>query len=338
MADAEFATATDCGIEKVLGKYRDGIVIVDDFKPGINHAQKQDMNKKLDVLARLIGNRVPKKRMTDFMANGNQKFFPITAACVITMELLNAVTSSMSRMFITEIDGNTVDNEKLAHYQKERWILPTHLYSFLEWSSNRFEINKDYIEKRLPELRKTSNYEFGRYAEMYATLMVTAEIITFYAQDFNFWSFEFCKSYLFQVNQALVDELNKMGERAKKSDKSEVVKRALQDAFLTGKIQLTTLSADNSSLRLDCYQDDTRIYLRKDFARKIANDFCRSNYVDALISEGDEILDLIEKIDLLETKMTTRGRERTRKLPIQQGNSLRYLYLPKDKIKLIFEE
>ena len=42
-ADAEFATATGCGIEKTLGLYQDGSVIIDDFKPGANPAEQREI-------------------------------------------------------------------------------------------------------------------------------------------------------------------------------------------------------------------------------------------------------------------------------------------------------
>lgn len=61
ITDAEFATATACGIEKVLGKYKDGVVIVDDFKPGVTVSQQKIMNEKLDAVVRFYGNRVSKK-------------------------------------------------------------------------------------------------------------------------------------------------------------------------------------------------------------------------------------------------------------------------------------
>lgn len=50
VADAEFATATRCGIEKTLSTYKDGVVFIDDFKPGINVGQQNELNRKLDEL------------------------------------------------------------------------------------------------------------------------------------------------------------------------------------------------------------------------------------------------------------------------------------------------
>ena len=103
VADAEFATATNCGIEKVLGTYHDAPVIVDDFKPGATPMQQKALDGKLDELLRFYGNRVTKKRMTDFMPAGSKKYFPISGGCIITMEIVNGVQSSLSRMFLVEL-------------------------------------------------------------------------------------------------------------------------------------------------------------------------------------------------------------------------------------------
>lgn len=337
-AHAEFATSTSCGIEKILGTYKDGVVIVDDFKPGANPAQSREMIKKLDEFVRLTGNRVKKIRMTEFMQDGDKKYFPITSCCVATMELVQGVTSTISRIFLTEIDADSVDNNRLTYYQHEKWILPTHMYAFLSWVTMNYDMVSGYIAQRFPKLRSHRKFAFGRYAEMYATLMISAEIIAEYASDRMFWGEEQMAEFLSKTDQMLVYDLCLMGEKANKRDKTDLVKRAIQDAFLHGKIDCCQLTAENASTNADIYEDDVRVYIRANYVKSIVNTFCASNYEIFRVDGNDEVIDLLEKADLLDIAMTSRGKERARKLPIQKGNHLRYLYIPKEAINRLFIE
>lgn len=337
-ANAEFATSTSCGIEKILGIYKDGVVIVDDFKPGANPAQSREMIKKLDEFVRLTGNRVEKIRMTEFMQDGDKKFFPITSCCVATMELVQGVTSTISRMFLTEIDADSVDNNRLAYYQHEKWILPTHMYAFLSWVTMNYDMVSGYIAQRFPKLRSHRKFAFGRYSEMYATLMISAEIIAKYAGDRMFWGEEQMAEFLSKTDQMLAYDLCLMGEKANQRDKTDLVKRAIQDAFLHGKIHCCQLTAENASTNADIYEDDVRVYIRANYVKSIVNTFCASNYEIFRVDGNDEVIDLLEKADLLDIAMTSRGKERARKLPIQKGNHLRYLYIPKEAINRLFIE
>lgn len=337
-ANAEIATSTSCGIEKILGTYKDGVVIVDDFKPGANPSQTRDMVAKLDEFVRLTGNRVPKSRMTEFMQNPEKKFFPITSSCVCTMELVQGVTSTISRMFLTEIDADSVDNICLAHYQTEKWILPTHIYAFLSWVTVNYEMVRDDIKKRFPELRSCQKFVFGRYTEMYATLMIAAEIIAKYACDRMFWNEAQRVDFLVKINQMLISDLHLMEEKANQRDKTDVVKRALQDAFLHGKIEMYQLTPENASLNAEAYEDDTKVYARSQYVKNIVNNFCVANSEIFRVGDIAEIIDLLEKAELLDIAITKSRKERSRKLPFQKENTLRYLHIKKSEIAKLFIE
>ena len=153
-ADAEFATATNAGIEKILGTYKDATIIIDDFKPGANLTEQREMDRKFDEVLRFFGDRVSKKRMTDFVPNAEKIYFPIGGNCVITGEYPpNAIESSLTRLFLTEITSKDVQNEILSVYQHEKWILPTHVYDFVTWVTQKFDdcvklISEEYIFHR----------------------------------------------------------------------------------------------------------------------------------------------------------------------------------------------
>ena len=75
-------------------------------------------------------------------------------------------------------------------------------------------------------------------------------------------------------------------------------------------------------------ETDTKVVLTTGFGR---NEIFR-------IEGNEEIIDLLEKSNLLDIASTARGKERARKLPVQKGNSLRYLHLKKEEISKLFVE
>lgn len=338
VADAEFATATAGGIEKVHGLYKDAVVIIDDFKPGIDRHEQRQLTAKLDTLARFNGNRVEKKRMMDFFSNADEKFFPIYGGCVMTMEHVEGVTSSLSRMFLTNIEIDSVDNERLAYYQKEKWILPTHIYHYLEWVTNHYENVIKYIKKRFPELRLEHEFEFGRYDEMYATLMLSVELLIEYARANGFWTETEYQWFHSESEAILCNELRMMGKDVMARDKSAIVVKALTDALLTGKIVSMHLTRVTVTEKAECYNNDAYIFIRADYLKKKVNDYCRENYETCLIMSDNELFSLLEKLNLLEVLETEKGRERSRKLPIQTNNPWRYIYLKKAEINKLLEE
>lgn len=338
VADAEFATATECGIEKTLSLYKDGIVIIDDFKPGTNQMQQKALDSKLDYLVRLYGNRVSKKRMLDFNTEGEKKYFPINGCCLITMEIITGVQSTLSRMFISEINYSDVDNGLLAFYQNEKWILPTHLYDFLLWVTEHFIQVEQFVKERFNLLRSRHRFQFGRYADAYATLTVTAEILSDYAMERKFWDIKDRQGFLMQVEDSLLIEFSNMQSRIRRRDKATVVLTALKEAISSRSLKPTWLTDETCGLRLSCYEDETCIYIKSTLLKKIVSDYCRIYQEPCLIANKDELFGLLERVQVLDVQEKDKGREKGRKLPKQKGNTLRYMYLLKTQIDKILSE
>lgn len=294
-ADAEFATATACGIEKTLSKYRDAVVLIDDFKPGVDLAEQRMMNKKLDTLARMYGDRVSKQRMLDFTANADTKFFPIGGGCVITMEAVTGVLSTISRMFITEIAQDTVDNDRLSFYQQQRWVLPTHIYDFLWWVTCNMKTVEGYICNNFERLRSEHKFEVERYAEMYATFMIAAHLLGEYARCRGFWNDQDLQIFCESVATIICAELKNMGERFRERDKATVVLAAFADAVERGKLEPIPLTIENAASQFECYGDENFVYIRAGIIKKIVEDYCKEMRENCFIMNIDELLGLLER-------------------------------------------
>ncbi len=338
IADAEFATATRCGIEKTLSCHKDGTIIIDDFKPGISKAQQLELDRKLDELVRMYGDRVPKKRMTEFLEGGEKLFFPVQGAAVITLEHVTGVLSTMTRMFIVELGKDDVQNEVLAVYQQNKLIMSTHLRYFLAWVTENFVNVCDKIRKRVPELRRDYKFSYGRFAETYALLMSTAEIIMDYARNNSFYTFEEAEKFLNNVKYAIVCTILDMENRLKLMDKGEEIVRILMLAIDKGQIVLPKLTAETCKKNCEFYENDDFIFVKADVLNRIIKDYAKAYSCDPIVHSKSELFMVLERKEILDIHQGQMGRERARKLPIQYGNTARYLYMRKEKINKILEE
>lgn len=339
LSDAEFATATRCGIEKTLSTFKDGVVIIDDFKPGINVGQQNELNRKLDELVRMYGDRVPKKRMTDFMSDGEKKYFPIGGGCVLTMELVTGVTSSITRMFLTELGQDDVQNDQLSFYQENRWVLNTHLYDFVLWVTDHFEKVVNYVSNRIPQLRSERLYTVDRYNEMRAFFTVTTEIFSQYARDRNFWMEDESFSFQHSVKMAIGEELCSMQRYIRKLDKGIWILRALDELIKRGQSSVKELNENTCSQCLEIYDSNEMLYVRSKYLIIVAKEYLTKTYSGINIVNEGEVISALERLEVIEILIKEDGkRERSRKLPIQRGNRNRYLFVKKEQMKKILED
>lgn len=338
IADAEFATATSCGIEKTASLYKDAPVLIDDFKPGATLAQQREMERKLDELIRLYGNRVSKKRMNDYSPKGNEKFFPVGGGCILTAEILTGVSSTLTRAFVTEIDRNDVQNDLLEYYQNQRWILPTHMYDFLLWATGEFDRIVGFICQRFPVLRKQCDFQYNRYSEMFATFYLTAELLGQYAVARGFWNMENASAFEKMVDEYLLEILYANEDNMSRRDKGRWVLEVLEMAVESGQIVPVELNERTSSQKHDCYEDGEYFYIRYQALKQLADRRLGMLNKSFGIYSDDELFMLLENLDVLEVEERNGRRNRSRKLPIQRGNALRYLYIKKERMCQLMTE
>ncbi|MCB5502416.1 hypothetical protein [Dorea formicigenerans] len=330
-ADAEFATATNAGIEKVLGTYKDAPVIIDDFKPGANLTEQREMDRKFDEVLRFFGDRVSKKRMTDFVPNADKIYFPVGGNCIITGEYPpNAIESSLTRLFLTEITSEDVRNDVLAIYQKEKWILSTHIYDFLTWVTERFDICVDIIQQVYISSRSKYTFRVGRFAGMYSTMMCVAKILCLYAEQRAFWSGEESQEFCENVERAVTLELNIMEDRLKRRDKATKVLDIFKTEIETGQIVAVRLNEETCKDRELLYEDDNFYYISTMYLRQIVER--RSKDIPDMppVINSEEMILLLDRKGAIAVLEKDGKRIKSRKLPIQRGNAKRYLYIKKN--------
>lgn len=333
-ADAEFSTATPGGIEKMMGKYKDGVAIIDDLKPGVNNAQRVELEKKLDKLVRFYGDRVDGKRMVPPPGVENQRnYFPVSGGCVVTMEITPTVDSTLTRMFLVELDKDDVQNSVLSYFQTNLHVLPNFYYDFLAWVTENVNDVLGYIPRQFLYERNEHKFYVDRYSETYAVFAIVSQLISMYAKTRGFWNNQQSEGFCQTVSNIISEQLCVMGSKMNRSDKCIVIVDALIEGMQSGEIVPIQLTRESCQLCADCYTDDAFYYIRSGCLLSAIKSYAMNIGEKIIINSTDELATILERQGMLDVKTLANGRpEKSRKLPEQRGNNLRYLYIKKSEL------
>lgn len=338
-ADTEF-TSTAGGIEEWLSRYGDSIVIIDDFITGENYSEQMQNSKKLQALVRFYGNRVSKKRMTFYSGDSKKPYFPIRGCCLLTGEQITGIMSSISRMFIVDIDQTDVNNQALEFYQKNTWILSTYAYDFIEWSAQNYDRIVEYINMNFSQKRKELVMKHPRYSEMYATFSITVHIFLWYSQSRNFL---IDKNYTDQIRNnmlgVVVHALKRNSDEIVLRDPGSLILLALDEAIRKCEYVVTILTRNSANEKATIYEDENYYYIQRETIGCIFADYVKKYGIDYNVINDRRLISLLAAQDVIDIEIEADGgKKRSRKLPFQNGNYARYLWVNKKKLKKKLEE
>lgn len=277
--------------------------------------------------------------MLIFTHNGERIYFPIGGNCVITGEFApEAIESSMARVFLTEVNKDDVDNNKLRRYQEERWIIPTHAYDFLQWVTERFEACVQYIAEGYSAYRNQKSYILGRFNNMYAAFKITADLVSMYALERGFWNKEEQAVFLENVQTGLEIELDIMEERFRQRDKATQILRIFIEAIERNLITPVQLNRDSCIRLEELYEDENCYFVTTKYLRRIVYEYGRDYQDTHKVVNNEDMIAVLDRKGALEVIEKDGKRIRSRKLPIQRGNTKRYLYLKKEIFENLEDE
>ena len=189
-----------------------------------------------------------------------------------------------------------------------------------------------YIREKYPILRQKNKFEMGRYSEMYATMILTANLITDFARERHYWGEMEANEFLTRIENILLSELRNMEHRIRRRDKGVLVIDVFLEALKNHKIVPVVLNKESCARREAFYEDEGFYYIQTKELRKVVNIYCKTYHESIEIINEDELIGLLEKQGILDILEQDGNRQRSRKLPIQHGNTYRYLYISKKAI------
>lgn len=288
-------------------------------------------SKKLQALVRSYGNRVSKKRMTFYSGGSKKPYFPIRGCCLLTGEQITGIMSSISRMFLIDIDQTEVNNQVLEFYQKNTWILPTYTYDFLEWCAQNYKKIVEYININFSQKRKELVLKHPRYSEMYATFAITVEIFLWYSQARNFLS---DKNHIDHIRSAMlgvvVNELKRNSDEIVLRDPGSLILLALDEAIRRCEYVVTILTRDSVNEKANIYEDENYYYIQRETIGCIFADYVKKYGINYNVINDRRLISLIASQDVIDIEIEADGgKVRSRKLPFQKDNHERYLWVNK---------
>lgn len=318
-------SSTEGGLEKAIGTHPDCVLTIDDFMPAATRTKQAELDKKLEKITRMYGDRKGIERMTDFARNPNAGYYPVRGVGIITGEQIHGVKSSLTRHLILDIKDDSVKNEILRYYQRNWKILTTHLYDFIAWITENYWQTGEHISTKMDYYRTEKISKYPRYTEMYGVLCVTAEILLTYAKDRGFLEEE-QTSDLFMEWQGIILQVIRGNEKAlKMKDWSEILREVCRAIYESGEVEpLPTEEQPNYAGRI--FADSRYLYVRLEVFLEKAKSYLRLWGIEWANFSKYAVLNELEAKGLIETRGKAEGK-RTLKLPGSKKNKQRFLYI-----------
>lgn len=173
---------------------------------------------------------------------------------------------------------------------------------------------------------------------MFSTFMITADLVGMYALERGFWNREDQRGFLQDVQTGLEIELDIMEERFRQRDKATQVLRVFKEALESNQITPVQLNRDSCGRGEELYEGDKWYYVTTRYLRNVVKQYGSAYSDTQRVINNEDLIAVLDRKDALDVIEKDGKRIRSRKLPIQRGNTKRYLYLKKESLEHLDEE
>lgn len=168
---------TSSSQEIKFSKYRDRVLLVDDFCPASDAASRRVMEQSLEQLVRFFGDGIARARATPSMEEIKEK--RPCGLVAITGEDSAGSQSSLLRCLFLRVEKDSYDKTLLHKFQENPALWTEYLALFVEHAAPRAGDIIRYIAEKFPLYRKEGEglLKERRLVDTYAWLAVTADIL-----------------------------------------------------------------------------------------------------------------------------------------------------------------
>lgn len=157
-ADINFEAST-AAITRTVGNSRDSTVILDDYKPGATKSECREMLQKISTVIRLCSDDSGGIKRAGMQ---NETITNI-ARClvVVTAEYIHFdVQSTLARLLILEMNGKSVDKDKLTYFQENHAIYRECVENFIRYVIRQgVDMFCEHLEQRFLQERNKLRME-----------------------------------------------------------------------------------------------------------------------------------------------------------------------------------
>lgn len=192
---------TETALELKLAGLSGTTGIFDDFRPPVSDLKSKANAEKLESLIRAVGDHVSKSR-SNVKLERAREFIP-SGCALVTAEDLSGSHSSYLRSLILSISKGDIAGSKLRFFQNNPDIIPIHMNRFLRWIGQHGDEVINRIHCEYPAALFENTITELRLVDTAATLMMTAQLLTSYAEACGAMTSEQAQSFLARCYTAI---------------------------------------------------------------------------------------------------------------------------------------
>lgn len=330
-------TSTEGGIEIAMSKYGDAILLIDDFMPGASRQKQNQLQNKLELILRAYGDRIAKRRMTDFCKTDMKASYPVRGCCLITGEQISGAYSSMSRIIVLSQTAKDVDVKRLSYYQKRPYMMSNYVYDFLSYVTENFDFIIDYMRNNCFEIRNQQLFKVPRFSEVYAVFEISADIILMFLKSTLKFSEAEQENLKLLFRNIIISVLRENEHRLVGQDMSLIILETIRDNLLNN-TNLVKKSLYKEGQDAILY-DESFIYIKLEMLYLWVKKYIKEYNYTVALSDKRHLPNYLVEMGIIESRKLPNGRmENTRKIVGLPQNHGRYLYLDWRKIKEKIDE
>lgn len=230
---------TDNDLEAKAFQVKDGIFVIDDFKPSINQSEAAKLHAKAERLIRNTGNQAGRgRRGSDMQAKAAPYNRSMT---LITGEDLPKGQSLLGRLLILELTRADVDTNTLTKLQEaaEAGQLAGFMSAYLQWLAPRLDDLKKQFPQAVTSFRDAAIRDgfadsHPRAPEIYANLVAGSELLLDFLTDICALDSETSSGIIMDIERHLQGAFLEQGEYQQEHDESERFLQLLRAALRSG--------------------------------------------------------------------------------------------------------
>ncbi|MBF6648951.1 cell wall-binding protein [Methylobacter sp. BlB1] len=230
---------TDNDLEAKAFQVKDGIFVIDDFKPSVNQSEAAKVHAKAERLIRNTGNQAGRgRRGSDMQAKAAPYNRSMT---LITGEDLPKGQSLLGRLLILELTRADVDTNTLTKLQEvaEAGQLARFMAAYLQWLAPRLDDLKKQFPQAVTSFRNAAIRDgfatsHPRAPEIYANLVAGAELLLDFMTDIGALDSETSSGTMLDIERYLQGAFTEQAAYQHEQDEVERFLELLRASFASG--------------------------------------------------------------------------------------------------------
>lgn len=357
-------------VEAKAHQAKDGVFVVDDFKPSVNRVEAEKQHAMAERLVRGTGNQSGRGRRT---ANMQAQAAPFNRSMmIVTAEDLPRGASLLGRLLVLELGRDDVNNPRLSRLQDAARAgrFAGLMSAYLQWLASRMDRLKEELPATVEQFRNAAQRDgfatsHPRAGDIYGNLLAGAETFLEFLETAGAVSSEQSNVLLTDLETNLQAAFKEQGAYQSEQDEVERFLNLLRAAFIAGDCHISNRldqgppksrpfawgwrenGADVTGEKLynpqgDCcgwYADGSasqpaEVWLEPNTAFKIVQEFSRRQGDAFLLSAASLWRRMVERGLFLKVEPDSKtGRVKTTVKRTVAGRSVRVLVLSADRVE-----